>query len=151
MRRSITQASLLAVVGMLASSGCGGDPARLPVFPTEGTVLSQGKPAANAVILFHPTTPNVTPQDGAEISSIVTEADADGHYRLSTYMADDGAPAGEYVVTVRPGGAPEIEGSDGLRAAPKAPDSLAKYARANTSPLKATIKPGDNRFDFDLK
>jgi len=146
--RHIIGLAVLAAVS-LASAGCGGDPSRIAVFPVEGTVVSAGKPAAKAIVVFHPANPGAATKDGPG-GTIATETDDQGKYRLSTYEADDGAPAGDYVVTVRPGGGSSVEDGDGVvrRATPTR--ALAKYAEPATSPFKATIKPGDNHFDFEL-
>ena len=56
-----------------------------------------------------------------------------------------------YAVLVRPGAGPSLEDGDGkpARVAPITP-ALVKYAEVKTSPLKATVKPGENRHDFTL-
>jgi hypothetical protein len=141
--------TLLAAASFLPL-GCGDRTPRIPVFPTGGTVLSAGRPAANAIIVFHPVGPTATPAGGQEIASSATETDEEGRYRLTTYMADDGAPAGDYVVTVLPH-APSVEDGDGRVRPPAVSAALARYTDPATSPFKASIKPGDNRFDFELK
>jgi hypothetical protein len=53
------------------------------------------KPATGAIVTFHPT--NADPKDPAKPTAKVDEQ---GNYALTTYTAGDGAPAGEYVITV---------------------------------------------------
>lgn len=57
-------------------------------------------------------------------------------------------------MTVIPG-VPEAtsEGADSAdRPAPRQGPAIGKaYREPATTPLKATVKPGDNRFDFELK
>jgi hypothetical protein len=73
--------------------GCGNPgQTRIAVYPVEGKVLVGGIPAANAHVTFHPTA------DGAPIP--VGRTGPDGTFTLTTFTAGDGAPAGEYVVTV---------------------------------------------------
>jgi len=152
MNQRITCLAILAVAS-LAASGCGADsPARVPVFPVEGAIQFGGRPAANLIVQFHPSSPKPLTTGSPDVASIATETDAEGRYRLSTYIADDGAPAGDYVVTFRPGGLPDLDGGDGLpRVGSVEEEALTKYVDVDTSPFKATIKPGDNRFDYDLE
>ena len=69
-------------------------------------------------------------------------ADPDGSFRLTTYLVADGAPAGEYVVTVTwpadPAGGDDAPGADRLKNA---------HADTTTSKLRASVRPGDNRLD----
>lgn len=95
MRRAGLSAIVLVAAGL---AGCDDRPSaagRRPVYPVEGRLLIEGVPAANAQVAFHPagdadpTAPRPTGHTGP-----------DGTFRLTTYTANDGAPAGEYVVTV---------------------------------------------------
>jgi hypothetical protein len=45
--------------------------------------------------MFHPVSP-----PGGNVEAAVGTADANGTYHLTTYTTGDGAPAGQYVVTV---------------------------------------------------
>jgi hypothetical protein len=86
-------ACAVAVVAVVLSS-CGDG--RVKVYPAHGKVVDEkGKPAAGALVMFHPVSP-----PGGNVEAVVCTADADGVYRLTTYTAGDGAPAGQYVVTV---------------------------------------------------
>lgn len=67
----------------------------LPVYLVKGEVFVDGKPAEGAVIAFHPT--ERTEWKSATSRGIVNR---DGAYSLTTYVANDGAPEGEYVITV---------------------------------------------------
>jgi hypothetical protein len=69
----------------------------------------------------------------------------DGKFVLSTYAMNDGAPAGNYRVTVRvPSGPGPLV---------KSPDKLkGKYARPDTSGLTARVEKGKNQLPpFDLQ
>ncbi|GIW81838.1 MAG: hypothetical protein KatS3mg105_3645 [Gemmatales bacterium] len=98
-------------------------------YPVTGTVYVDGVPAADANITFY----RIEGKKKTRTSDGVVEGD--GSFQLSTYTAFDGAPKGEYVVVV--------QGNDKI-AIPS------KFASADTSPLRATVKDGDNRFTFTL-
>src|SRR5206468_35759 len=73
---------------------CG--PGRRPVYPVSGKVLVQGRPAAGAQLTFHPVGEN-----GPNAIRPVAHVDDQGNFRLTSYKEGDGAPAGEYRVTVQ--------------------------------------------------
>ena len=64
--------------------------------------------------------------------------EADGSFKLSTYAGFDGAPLGEYQVTV-------TLGKSSVKNLP------AKYAKTATSGLTATIQAGKNEIVIELK
>jgi hypothetical protein len=79
----------------LSLAGCSKRHAdRQDVHPVAGQVTYNGKPAAGALVVFHPQDPAV-----GELKPNA-RADQQGNYTLSTYSAGDGAPAGQYKVTV---------------------------------------------------
>ena len=80
---------VLVTVGVVLT-GCGNS-SRPPTYPVTGTVTSQGKPVAGAVITFVPT-------DKGEAASAIT--DSEGKYALTTWEAGDGARPGQYGVKV---------------------------------------------------
>lgn len=95
-RLHVVRATCVAVLIAGACLGChrpGVDP--LAVYPVDGEVFVDGKPAEGAVIAFHPT-------ERPEWKSATSRAvvDRDGAFSLTTYAANDGAPEGEYVITV---------------------------------------------------
>ncbi len=67
-----------------------------PVFPVRGQFVFQGRPLAGAFVVFHPL-------DGSEPLTVEPRAHTgqDGRFVLTTYATGDGAPAGEYAVTVQ--------------------------------------------------
>jgi hypothetical protein len=72
--------------------------------------------------------------------------EADGSFVLSTYGPFDGAPAGEYSVTVelrRP--LLDSAGRPGKNTLPE------RYAKADATPLQAVIKEGGSEVVLDLK
>lgn len=151
LRRSMLFASMALIA--LAAAGCGGDGGyRFPVHPAAGKVMRGGKPVPKAIVRFHPTDPaTVKIPDGQEGPPVVltTETDEDGAFVMSTYLADDGIPAGDYVVTVQIGlDAPDVENAD-VMPNRNLPLVAKLYRKPDTSPLKATVKPGDNQFVFE--
>ena len=65
---------------------------RKPTFAVSGKVLDGTKPLANVAVVFHPVG-----DDGPKPRG---KTDADGAFSLTTYDTADGAPAGEYRVTL---------------------------------------------------
>jgi hypothetical protein len=120
----------------LAALGCGGQEGRKPTFPVRGKVLVGGKPAAKAQVTFHPLT---DPDGKAPRPSATVEAD--GSFTPHTYTAGDGAPAGEYAVTVLwPQGDSPIGGD-----ADAGPDRLGdRYSNPKTTTLRANVTTGPN-------
>ncbi|HTI50891.1 MAG TPA: hypothetical protein VL475_08070, partial [Planctomycetaceae bacterium] len=72
------------------------------LIPVEGQVLIAGQPAKNATVIFHRQESLVA--NGGYSAALPPnphgDCDEDGVFRIYTYMAYDGAPAGKYVVTV---------------------------------------------------
>jgi hypothetical protein len=110
----------LLLLAVLALAGCSKASDRMPVYPVHGKVLVKGEPATEAFVAFHPDPDNPAP------AWIVGQVDAEGNFALSTYVSGDGAPEGEYTVTItwkqRGGPLNEFVGPDrleGLYADPK--------------------------------
>jgi hypothetical protein len=105
-----------------------------------GTVHVDGVPAAHAMVVFHykdPATKKLTRAGDAFI-------EADGSFVLSTYAPNDGAPAGEYVVTVA--------ANAGYGKSPNFRVEIPEaYTKPDTSPLTATVKSGPNAVALELK
>jgi predicted small lipoprotein YifL len=82
----------LAVVALAA---CGGR--KFPkVYPVKGKILVNGQPAKECQISFHRTS-------GGDPAAPVTPnglTDENGEFQLTSYLGNDGAPEGEYVVTI---------------------------------------------------
>src|SRR5262249_36760667 len=93
---SIGRLSCATALGCLAvlASSCG--EGRKPVFPVQGRLVdAKDRPAAGALVVFHPA--QADPRDPIRPLGRVGE---DGRFALTTYKEGDGAPAGEYVITV---------------------------------------------------
>lgn len=109
---------------------------RKPVYPVHGRVLVKGKPAARAQITFHPVN-DTTPEAIHPVGSV----DENGHFQLTSYRQGDGAPEGEYRVTVQWFLATRPRGSADFVTVNYLPAAL---GRAETSGLQAKIGKGDN-------
>jgi hypothetical protein len=132
-----TLATLVIVLG-----GCGGENNGPAIYPVTGKVLVDGQPASKAQVTFHRS------GGPADHPTPIAEADADGNFSPSTHLTKDGAPAGDYTLTVvwpefKVDHGEEIAGPDRLRGL---------YANPGTSTLKITIKEGENALPpFELK
>lgn len=92
--RRVAFGLLLALLAVTAVS-CGKKSDRKAVFQVSGKLVDGGQPAAKAMLIFHP----VKDAESRSLRPVGKVAD-DGSFRLSTYTANDGAPAGQYAVTV---------------------------------------------------
>ena len=121
---------LLFVPGCAKSS-------RKPVHHVRSQILLEGKPVPQAIVTFHP----IDAEPGREPSPSA-QTDAQGYFTLTSYASGDGAPEGEYAVTVT--------WFRSYATSPSGDDSTtanflpSRYANPATSPLKATIRAGDN-------
>ena len=143
--------SVLLTVGLLGCLVLGAScQPNKPFFPVQGQVFVAGKPAEGALVVFHP----VESQDPRALrpSGIVKE---DGSFTLKCYdpqtcpTPTDGAPAGEYLVTVNWIPSNYAEYRNVL------PDKLqGRYSDPKSSGLRATVKGEPNdlpAFQLDLK
>jgi hypothetical protein len=88
-------ASCLCSVVILLGAGCSGNSTNAPTWPVEGQVLFDGKPPVGAQVVFHSAGNN-----GAGSLHPSGLVDGNGKFKLTTYAANDGAPEGDYVVTL---------------------------------------------------
>ena len=108
---------------------------REAVHPVAGKVFCKGKPAEGATVTFVRRDQNErkTPPPGGQVGR-------DGSFRLSTYASYDGAPAGDYVVTIIYPSPERRENDENA-----GPDLLqGRYADPNTTSLAAEVKEGAN-------
>lgn len=113
-----------AVGLLLAGFGCGsseGDK-KGATFPVKGQVQLDGRPLGGVFVVLHPLA-------GDPARRSYGRTAADGTFVLSTYAHQDGAPAGEYIVTIL---WPDGEGQ------------VPQYARPETSGIRVEIKQGAN-------
>ena len=123
----------------------------MPAYPVRGQVLYHGQPAQHAVVVFHP-------QGGPEGMLGVRphgRVGSDGLFSLKTYVLGDGAPAGDYMVTVEwPGDDPGVPvDRDDPEYVPFGPDRLkGRYADPESSRFRATVIEGRNQVGpFELE
>jgi len=91
-RASVATLTLLAV--SLPCCSCSGSKEQ-PVFPVQGKVLFRGKPATGALVIFHPL--NRPELEKGMPRAVVQD---DGSFAVTTFAAKDGAPAGDYAVSI---------------------------------------------------
>jgi hypothetical protein len=108
---------------------------RLATHPVRAFAYFEGTPMPGAVVTL---TSDKVPAKGVRAVGVV---EADGSFKLTTYQAFDGVPAGEYQVAVT------------WREAGKTGPSLvpARYNTAAKSGLSATITAGNNDLVLELK
>ena len=119
----------------LTLGGCSQAPSgAVPTFPVKGQVTYRGVPAAGAFVTLHPkvAAPDV-PTPRASVAR-------DGSLELTTFNGGDGAPEGEYVVTVQ--WYKPVRQAGDLVAGPNV--IPAKYASPKTSPLVIKVAANDN-------
>jgi hypothetical protein len=103
-----------------------------PVHPVLGQIAVGRLVPSGAQVVFHPVEAELP--DQAVPRGVVRD---DGSFVLSTFGTDDGAPTGEYVVTVqwfRVG----KDGSPGPNVLPR------RYASPDSSPLRVAVDEGRN-------
>jgi hypothetical protein len=123
---------------VLSVVGCGrSDKNRVAVHPVQGTIQFRGQPIEGAFVSLSPTSAiEGVPAPRATVAK-------DGSFAVTTYDGNDGAPEGEYVLTVHwyklVRQANELVGG---------PNVLPpKYASAKTSDLRVTVAAGENRLN----
>jgi hypothetical protein len=126
------------------AAGCGASD-REPVFPARGQVFFGGKPVPHAQVTLHPLVRQ--PQAGSDNESPRPHGTAgtDGRFTLTTYQSGDGAPAGEYGVTVECWLTTARAGMGEGNSPPPTNRLPARYSRITTSGLRVRIEPGDNQ------
>ena len=140
--RSLIGCSLAASMSLLFVSCSGAS-----LYPVKGKVLYKGQPLAKAVVSFSPKGGN--PDFKGLPSTGLTEDD--GTFTIKT-GGREGAPAGEYIVTITC--LEEVAAKGGIaNGAPEMKDKLGgAYGDQAKSKIFVTVKAGENQLDpFDLK
>lgn len=90
---------LLSLMAVIAVTGCRrAKTPKLDTYPVSGQVMVNGKPAVRAEVRMRPIKPLLDPlKRSVEPYGFVEE---DGMFRVSTYRDKDGAPPGEYAITI---------------------------------------------------
>lgn len=89
-RRLFSSLVVLTLAALCSACSSG----RKPVHPVRGQILVDGRPAAQAQVLFHPT------EGSKEDPHPTAQTDDEGYFHLTSYANGDGAPEGNYNVTV---------------------------------------------------
>lgn len=132
--RFIGFATLAALI--LPLFGCSrGDANRVAVHPVQGAIQFRGQPMEGAFVSLHTKSGNNgIPTPRATVAK-------DGTFTVTTYDGNDGAPEGDYVVTVQ-WYRPVRVGNDLVGGPNVLP---AKYASAQTSDVKIRVAAGENQ------
>lgn len=125
----------LAAIGILTSAGCSKSENHVPVHPVVGAIQYRGQPVVGAFVSLHPKSAT----EGVPNPRATVEKD--GSFTVSTYNGNDGAPEGEYIVTVQ-WYKPVKQGNDLVGGPNVLP---AKYASPQTSDVKIRVAAGENR------
>jgi hypothetical protein len=109
-----------------------------------GTVTLKGQPVGPGSMMFEPENPPTTTTPSA-----IAHFREDGKFELKSAGNRKGAPVGTYLVMIH-GRSEERFGDEIVD--PKEKSAIpAKYLNHRLSGLKATVKPGSQTIDFDLK
>lgn len=132
---SLWRTVLLLIPWTVLYLGCSGSEGPR-CYPVRGQVLYRGQPLAEAMVVFHPVevVASATPKP-------IAYTDAQGHFQLTTWQTHDGAPLGEYAITVELREARLIGEEmtrDGRNLLPP------PYADPKQTPLRYTVVEGDN-------
>ena len=92
--RSIS--ALFFCASLAFNTGCENSRNEKKVYPIRGTFLFDGKPAEGLQIQFH----DLKGTDTNQPTFPQATTDASGAIKVSTYTEGDGAPAGDYALTI---------------------------------------------------
>lgn len=133
---------LLLAAGM---AGCSND-GQVPVYPVSGRVGVEGESPAGALLVFHPQSAPQKP--GVEIPKPVGRVQSDGTFKLTTYSENDGAPAGDYSVTVE--WRPLVKQDGDMKAGPNVIGD--EYGKPESTPLHVNVGTSSKSLDpIELK
>lgn len=127
---------------IVAVAGCGGNKGPV-LYAVAGSVRINGQPAKDVNVMFTPVSPIPGLNELLSPSAVTAE---DGSFRLMSFKPGDGAPAGDYQVTIN---YPmnrfnkHLSGIDRLKG---------KFANPKTSGLTAKVEPKSNSLPtFEIK
>lgn len=118
-----------------------------PTFPVRGKVVIEGEIASGAFVVFHPVHDNkkeAAPASADEAQPHAMPsgvADNNGNFELTSFRPKDGAPAGEYVVTLQ--WQKMILKDDDVSAGPNLVPPV--YGKPQLSPLRVKVVEGENK------
>jgi hypothetical protein len=127
--------ALLCACAFVFAGGCGEDTkGRVATIPVTGTVKVAGEPLKKGTITF-------VPVSGTNTASGEIQG---GAYSLTTYSKGDGAPPGDYRVSISAWLKEPEMGKPAERAIAE------KYFNAEASGLTATVSKQSQKIDFNL-
>ena len=112
------------------------DSSKMTVYAVTGIVLLDGEPAEGATVVLHPDDRSLSIRPRGVV-------DADGSFQLTTYLPGDGAPVGEYKVTIEWRKPVEVNG-DFLPGPNLLPEAL---AGVGTTKLHASVPRGGGELE----
>ncbi len=142
------QFAMIAAAVLAFGTGCADNgPKMKPVYPVHGKVTYRGKPVAGVQLNFA-----LVGSSGPDATFATGTSSADGEFVLSTYRKDDGAPAGEYVITAfwpdKRADAKKVKAAAGEELAPDRFEGA--YSNPASSKLRATVQAQDNDLTIDI-
>jgi len=146
MRQSAILGNLIILcLGCSSQSGPTYQGDQVPVHPVSGQVTLGGQPLQDARLFFHAV-------DSSQSIQLRPRAfaEADGSFQVTTYSANDGAPAGKYTVTVS-----WLGPLDGVKEDDEdlLPERLPRrYQNPSQSGIEIEVVEGENQLPpFELK
>lgn len=123
-----------SLLGLLVCcfASCGKSSNQLVTHEVKGQVLQNGKPVPHATVVFHPSF-----DLGPEVSKPRAITNEAGAFIVSTYGSEDGAPEGEYKVTVEQWTTTKPEEGPKSRLDPK-------FGKPDQSGLSVRVASGKN-------
>ena len=118
---------------VLMIGGCSGPP---PLVPTSGTVLHDGKPAANVTVTFYP---EGNTEEGELAWVGRGQTDAHGRVTIRYQERAEGVPVGTYRVTLSTE-RPDIEGAETFPP---------EYSNPEKTVLTVTVSEGGSNFQLE--
>lgn len=91
---------ILVAIGMAALGINGCSPERPPLYPVKGQVFWKGKPAAGAMVFLNPVLAKEVSGRSPVTERPMGRVEDDGSFEISTFGKKDGAPVGQYRVTL---------------------------------------------------
>src|SRR5262249_24708111 len=125
-------------LALLVCCGCGNG--RKPTYEVRGQVFAGDRPAAKALVTLHPVG-----DAGPDAVHPTGTVDDGGNFTLTSYQTGDGAPEGEYRVTVVWYLAAKSASSPGEYETRNFLPT--RYAAAEASQLRATVTKGKNQLE----
>lgn len=123
----------LVLAGVLVGCSESDQPSRYPV---RGQVFYGDQPLADAIVRFHPKA-----APAKDLPKPMGIADATGNFQLTTLTSGDGAPTGDYTITVELR-QERLSGEELTRDGPNLLPAI--YSKPETSPLTYSVTSGTN-------